>query len=344
MNEYQTRRPTGQASWPIVILAGVEGSGKTWSAVEASGMDLIDRAFFLEVGERMADEYGAVPGADFEIVEHDGTWGNILGAVRWAASQTPADGKAHLLIIDSVTEVWTLLSDIAQHVANTRARNKGRGSGGDAQITMDLWNQAKDALADFLAACRAFPGPVILTARLDNVTVVEGGKPTGEHVWKIRGEKNLPYQATVILQARSPRDWLLTKIASTKMQLPPNGEEKIGPAFTIEGLFERMGVTAGAAASTYVRPSPDGTPHMSQAQRQAVKRERDEFLGRCRSIVDKDALLALQDEAVRLGVREQWVEIGQQLAVTAERAERRMAEDGIETVDPEVVDDAAMGA
>ncbi|HEY4598007.1 hypothetical protein [Corynebacterium sp.] len=83
---------------------------------------------------------------------------------------------------------------------------------------------------------------------------------------------------------------------------------------------------------------------MSQAQRRAVERERDEFLGRCRSIVDKDSLLALQDEVVRLGVRELWMESGQRLAVTAERAERRMAEDGIETVDPEVVDDAAKGA
>lgn len=336
MNEYQTRRPTGQASWPIVILAGVEGSGKTWSAVEASGMDLIDRAFFLEVGERMADEYGAVPGADFEIVEHDGTWGNILGAVRWAASQTPADGKAHLLIVDSVTEVWTLLSDIAQHMANTRSRNKGRGNGGDAQITMDLWNQAKDALADFLAACRAFPGPVILTARLDNVTVVEGGKPTGEHVWKIRGEKNLPYQATVILQARSPRDWLLTKIASTKMQLPPNGEEKIGPGFTIEGLFERMGVTAGAAASTYVRPSPDGTPHQSQAQRQARAREAAALREEIAGLDDLEAIEKLAPRAARLGVDEElrarWREVNHALEAAA---------DGIETVDPEVVTDGA---
>lgn len=333
MNEFRTRRPTGQASWPIVILAGVEGSGKTWSAVEASGMDLVDRAFFIEVGERMADEYGAVPGADFEIVEHDGTWPQILGAVRWAASQTPVDGKANLLIVDSVTEVWTLLSDIAQHMANARARNKGRGGSGDAQITMDLWNQAKDALADFLAACRAFPGPVILTARLDNVTVVEGGKPTGEHVWKIRGEKNLPYQATVILQARSPRDWLLTKIASTKMQLPPNGEEKIGPAFTIKGLFERMGVTAGAAASTYVRPSPDGTPHMSQAQRQAQAREAAAMREKIAALQDLDDMPNLAPDADRLGLgdelRARWREV------------KHAQEAGIETVDPEVMNDGA---
>ncbi|WP_010120192.1 AAA family ATPase [Corynebacterium nuruki] len=342
--QYQTRRPTGQVSWPIIILAGVEGSGKTWAAAEATGAEFIDRAFFLEVGERMADEYGTVPGADYEVIEHDGTWGQILGAARWAAQRSPAPGKANMLIVDSVTEVWTLLSDVAQHMANDRARRKNRGNGGDAQITMDLWNQAKDALADFLGALRSFPGPVILTARLDNVSVVEGGKPTGEHVWKIRAEKNLPYQATVICQARAPRDWMLTKIASTRMQLPPGGELKIGPEFKVTDLLEQMGVTDGSAgASTYVRPSPDGTPHHSQAQRQAARQAAEGFLDRCRDIVDREELLAMQGEAKRLGVYDQWVEIGKELAVNADRAERREESDP-ETVDAEVVTDDGAGS
>lgn len=336
MTELRTRRPTGQVSWPIIILAGVEGGGKTWSAVEATSMDLIDRSFFLEVGERMGDEYAAVPGSDYEIVEHDGTWRQILASVGAAADVAPVEGKANLLIVDSVTEVWTLLSDMAQHEANQRAQRKGRGGNGDAQITMDLWNAAKDALGDFLGALRSFPGPVILTARLDHVSVVEGGKPTGDSTWKIRAEKNLPYQATVIMQARQPRDWLMTKIASTKLQLPPGGEKKIGPSFTVASLLEQMGVTAGTSASTYVRPSPDGTPQQSQAAAQARAREAQEFLDHCRTLTDRDALLQEQAEACRLGVYEKWVEIGKQLAVNAERAERREQDDNIETVNPEV--------
>ncbi|MCJ7859238.1 AAA family ATPase [Corynebacterium kalidii] len=336
MNQLRTRRPTGQVSWPIIILAGVEGGGKTWSAVEATSMDLIDRSFFLEVGERMGDEYAAVPGSDYEIVEHDGTWRQILASVHAAAAVAPAEGKANLMIVDSVTEVWTLLSDMAQHQANMRAQQKGRGGGGDAQITMDLWNAAKDALGDFLGALRSFPGPVILTARLDNVSVVEGGKPTGDTTWKIRAEKNLPYQATVIMQARQPRDWLMTKIASTKLQLPPGGEKKIGPSFTVEALLEQMGVTAATSASTYVRPSPDGTPQQSQAAAQARAREAQEFLERCRTLTDRDALLQEQGEARRLGVYDQWVEIGKRLSSAAQA---EPADDGVETVTPEVVTD-----
>lgn len=336
MTELRTRRPTGQVSWPIIILAGVEGGGKTWSAVEATSMELIDRAFFLEVGERMGDEYAAVPGSDYEIVEHDGTWRQILASVGAAAAVAPADGKANLLIVDSVTEVWTLLSDMAQHQANVRARQKGRGGGGDAQITMDLWNAAKDALGDFLGALRSFPGPVILTARLDHVSVVEGGKPTGDSTWKIRAEKNLPYQATVIMQARQPRDWLMTKIASTKLQLPPGGEKKIGPSFTVEALLEQMGVTAGTSASTYVRPSPDGTPQQSQAAAQEQQKAANELRGKFSELWDLAEIQKLAPEADRLGIGQELRDRWKSVKATAERAERREKDDNIETVTPEV--------
>nr|WP_252860289.1 hypothetical protein [Corynebacterium ulcerans] len=45
MANFVTRKPTGRPSFPIILLAGVEGSGKTWAAVEATGLPLIDRAF-----------------------------------------------------------------------------------------------------------------------------------------------------------------------------------------------------------------------------------------------------------------------------------------------------------
>ncbi|MBV7292331.1 hypothetical protein [Corynebacterium sp. TAE3-ERU16] len=253
--QFQTRRPTCQPSWPLIILAGVEGSGKTWAAVEATGLPHIDRAFFLEVGENMADEYGAVPGADFEIIEHDGTFAQINGAAHWAGAQPAADGKVNLLIVDSMTEIWDLLTNEAQVIANNRRR--GRRGDQEAQITMDLWNRAKDRLADFVGACRRFPGPVILTSRLEQVSIVEGSKPTGEKIWKVRCEKNLPYAATAIVQAREPRKWTLTKIASTRMQLPPGGEMAL-PEFSVAKLLEEMGIETQAAASTFVRPEAGG--------------------------------------------------------------------------------------
>ena len=91
-HEFRTRPPSCEPSWPMIMLAGVEGSGKTWAAAEATGMPIIGRSFFIEVGESMADEYGAVPGAQFEIIEHDGTFRQILGAAQWAASIKPNEG------------------------------------------------------------------------------------------------------------------------------------------------------------------------------------------------------------------------------------------------------------
>lgn len=243
----------------MIMLAGVEGSGKTWAAAEATGMPIIGRSFFIEVGESMADEYGAVPGAQFEIIEHDGTYRQILGAAQWAASIKPNEGMANMLIVDSISKVWELLSDMAQFRANERARKKGRRVDGEAQITMDLWNEAKGALESLLSAFRSFPGPVILTARLDNVAEVEGGRPTGSTLWKIRGEKNIPYAAQAVVQARRPREWTLTKVASTKLQLQPGGEMRLQD-FTVAGLFEQMGVGVQMRPSTHVDLNASGLP------------------------------------------------------------------------------------
>ena len=93
--EFKTRKPSCKASFPLMLLAGIEGAGKTWAAVESTSMSAVDKAFFIEVGESQADAYGAVPGADFLIVEHDGTVGQIRGAIHWACllytSPSPRD-------------------------------------------------------------------------------------------------------------------------------------------------------------------------------------------------------------------------------------------------------------
>lgn len=276
----QTRKPTGKVAWPIILLAGGEGSGKTWAAAEASGIEYIDRAFFLEAGEASADEYGAIPGADYEVIEHDGSFQAMLEAVKAAGEIPAAEGKANMLIIDSITEIWELLTDMAQHQANGR---RGRaGANGEKQITMDLWNSAKGAMSKFIVALRRFPGVVIITSRLDYVAEVEGGKPTGVHVWKIRAEKNLPYQAQVVVQARKPRTWTLTKIMSTRFQLDPGGEMSL-PDFSVEKILDAMGVTPDAAASSYVEPDrehlldpEDGAPQQQQQrpQRQQQQQQR----------------------------------------------------------------------
>jgi len=258
--QFKTRKPTGRASWPFILLTGVEGAGKTWAAVETTAMEQIDRAFFIELGEGMADEYGAVPGADFEVIEHDGTVGQIREAIAWAAEQPAAEGKHNLLIFDSLSELWSLLSDNAQAEANRRAKRKGRRIPDDgAQITMDLWNRATDVWEGVIAQLQRFPGPAIGTARLEMVTVMDDkGQPTSNREWKIQAQKRLPYRAQVIVQARAPRRWTMTKIATTvpELQLEP-GAEMTFDDFSVPKLLTAMGVTADTANTTFVEARQD---------------------------------------------------------------------------------------
>lgn len=257
---FTTRKPSGRASWPFIVLAGVEGGGKTWAAAEATGMEQVDRAFFIELGEGMADEYGNVPGADFEIIEHDGTVGMIREAIAWAAQQPAADGKHNMLVFDSLSELWALLSDNAQQEANRRQKRKGRNVPEDgAQVTMDLWNRATEVWEGIMAQLQRFPGPVIGTARLEVVTIMdEKGQPTKHKDWKIQAQKRLPYRAQVIVQARAPRQWTMTKIATTvpELQLEP-GREVTFDDFSVAKLLTKMGVGADTAASTFQTASTD---------------------------------------------------------------------------------------
>ena len=259
--EFKTRKPSCKASFPLMLLAGIEGAGKTWAAVEATGMESVDRAFFIEVGESQADAYGAVPGADFEIIEHDGTVGQIRGAIHWASQQAPAEGKHNLLIIDSMTEIWQLLQDNGQEEANRRARSKGRKVPEDGvRLSMDLWNQMKSTWNGLLQQCRQFPGPVLMTSRLELVTAMdEKGNPTRDKFWKVQAEKNLPFHCQVVVQARAPRQWTMTKIATTapELQLQPGAEMTFND-FSVAKLLDGMGIGADAAPTTFVETRPDG--------------------------------------------------------------------------------------
>ena len=255
-----TRKPNCKAAWPLVLLAGMPGAGKTWAAVEATSMKQVDRAFFIELGEGVADEYGLIPGADFEIVEHDGTVGNIREAIEWATAQTPAEGKFNMIIFDSLSELWDLLSDNAQIEANKRATRKGRNVSPDGSpIGPDLWRRATNVWESIIAQLHRFPGPVVATARMEMVTMFDdSGQPTKHKEWKIQAQKRLPFRANAVIEARQPRVWTMTKIATTvpELQLEP-GQEMTFKEFSLARLFEKMGVAADTAPSSFQEASRD---------------------------------------------------------------------------------------
>lgn len=249
----QTRKPTGKPVWPMALIAGREKSGKTYTAAQASCSEHIGRTFWLAFGEDDPDEYGAMPGARIEIVDHDGSPAGLLAAIRAASAEPMADGKPHLIVLDSGTRLWNALSELAQLEADQRAKVKAERYGkkanpdGENDISMDLWNRAKTRHARIIKALHDHQGPVIITARMEQVAVIDkAGKPTAEKDWKIQTEKTLPYDVGAIVRIPERGTFQLQGIRSLRLSI---GEQaQTVPDFTVEQLWDRMGCFDGQTA------------------------------------------------------------------------------------------------
>ncbi|QXW04041.1 AAA family ATPase [Rhodococcus globerulus] len=229
-----TRKPTAKPSWPVLLIAGVEKSGKSWACAQASASERIGRTLWVSIGETDPDQYGAIPGADFEIVEHDGSYKGILEVLAEIAS-LPAEDKPTLLVVDSMTRLWDLIGDGAQKWANTRAKGDSEGI-----ITMDLWNKANKYWAHLIQAILAHDGPVLMTARLEAVTVVDSrGKPTPVKADKIKTKKSLPYDVDGVIEMPERGKTYISAVRSVNLQLQERTEF---PNFTVDDLWSKLGL------------------------------------------------------------------------------------------------------
>jgi len=70
----KSRKPTGVVPYPVILLEGPEKAGKTWAALLLSRSERVGQTYVLDLGEGSADEYGAIPGVRYEVLEHDGTY------------------------------------------------------------------------------------------------------------------------------------------------------------------------------------------------------------------------------------------------------------------------------
>ncbi|MEV8023698.1 hypothetical protein [Microbacterium sp. NPDC080220] len=237
-----TRKPTGLPSWPVTLLAGREKAGKSWTALQGSASPLVGRTLYIGVGEDDPDEYAAIPGASFEIVLHDGTYAGIRGAVEDAVSAPTVDGKPTLIIFDSATRAWNLIVDNAQAVANRKAKGRQDPMTGDYSVTPDLWNAAAAQWAGIINPLLRHQGPVVITARLDNVMVMRNGQPTNEKEWKVQGHKTLPFDASAVVEMRERGHFLLTGVRSARIALP---EPRLVPEFSLPWFWDMLGLAQG---------------------------------------------------------------------------------------------------
>ncbi|XUL89989.1 AAA family ATPase [Streptomyces galilaeus] len=252
----KTRKPTGVVPWPLILIEGEEASGKTYSAAEFSASQRIGQMYWIDLAEGSADEYAAIPGADYVIIEHDGTYRDILEqieAVHDAAREAAAAGEPPVVLtIDSVSALWRLLTNWTQERARRTKKNaKALAEDPDSavDIAMNLWNDAVERWQRIMHLLQTLPGIAIVLARGKQVSAVDdfGNPVTGRKEWKVSGHKDLGFDVTVWVRFLRDEDPQIIKARSLKLRVEKRRPLRV-PDFTIETLvFESLGCSTASA-------------------------------------------------------------------------------------------------
>lgn len=198
----RTRQPTGVPPWPLVLIEGPEKSGKSYAAAEFTASEHIGQAYWIDLGEGAADEYAAIEGANYLVVDHDGSWYDILGQVEEVRAAAATSEKPVVLVIDSMTAEWDLLKDWASHRAKaSKFAQKQLREDPNAEVkpSMNLWNDAYDRHRSLMKLLMTFPGIVVMTARGKDIAALDqDGRPIPKaREYRVEGHKTLPYDASV---------------------------------------------------------------------------------------------------------------------------------------------------
>lgn len=267
MPELRTRKPTGRAPFPFVLVEGAAFSGKGWSWAQLSASDRVGRTVAIVTGERDGDEYAARFGRNYELAVHDGTYASILEQVRAACDHLEYDdqGRPPVVAIDSATNLWSLLKNEAQlkayrrAVKNAEQWNKPKPSDiEECQIHMDLWNWVKSRWRRIIDPLMHFDGISVVTARGREVAEVDGRTPTGDSKWKVDAHKSLPYDVDVHIRTLEPRKAMLCGARSVKNEIGPDTKKKLPADWSLEWLiWEVLECDAGGANYTPMSADPD---------------------------------------------------------------------------------------
>lgn len=231
--QLKTRPPTGRVPWPLILIEGGEKAGKSWACAELSASDKVGRTYWVDLGEGAADEYGAVPGARYEVVEHNGTMGQLISiaaAVKAEAQRAADAGEPPVvLVIDSMTAEWDLLKGMADAKARARRQRqlarKGKELDPDAEISisMDLWNEINSKHRQLMNILMTTPGIVVMTARGKEVAALDStGRPVeGSREYKVEGQKSLAFDAAVWVRVGLDHDPVIIGARSVHSGIRP---------------------------------------------------------------------------------------------------------------------------
>lgn len=245
----RTRIPTGIPNWPMILLEGPDSVGKSFQAAQFTGCERTGQAYWLDMGEGAGDEYINVPGADYLILDHDGSWVDIITQIQEAVNEPTVEGKPSVLVVDSMSNVWDMLK--AWVNARARGSKKNRqilAADPDAEIkpAPNLWNDANDRHHQLLNLLSRFPGVVVLTAKgKETIAMDDAGRPIpGVKDYSVEANKNLPFRVNAHVRlSRDSAPMVVSFRSATNGLRPGVDNPQRYPDFTLEDLvFNTMGL------------------------------------------------------------------------------------------------------
>jgi hypothetical protein len=263
VGEMPARCITVAAEDHLYLTDGFVVTHNSWACAQFSTSNRTGQMYWIDLGEGAADEYGAIPDAKYLVVEHDGTWGQIYGAVLAVRdeAQKAADAGAPpvVLVVDSMTAEWDMLKDWASDKARQRHNAKARkfngkqlGDDEEPKIAMDLWNEANSRHRKLMTALMTFPGIVLITARGKDVAALDdkGNPIPNAREYRVEGQKTIGYDASCWIRLDRSKPGIVVGVRSVHTGLRPGYDDPIELAkdWTVEGIvFDTLKCEPGQA-------------------------------------------------------------------------------------------------
>lgn len=243
----KTRKPTGAVPWPLILIEGEEKAGKSWACAELSASERVGQTYWIDLAEGAADEYGAVPGARYLVVEHDGSWRDIIGQVKEIKVEAQ---RAHdageppvVVVIDSMTAEWVMLTEWVEARARRSERGKAvlsKDADAEVPVSANYWNDANSRHRRLMTILMTFPGIVVITARGKEVAEMDkkGNPIPGRKGYKVEGQKGLAFDASVWVRVFRTQPTQIVGARSVHAGIKPGTDEpREVKDFTLEWLI-----------------------------------------------------------------------------------------------------------
>jgi hypothetical protein len=334
----KTHTPTGAVPWPLVLLEGEEHSGKSWTLAEFSRSEKIGEMFWIPLGENgIADQYGRIPGARYEVVDLEtGDYLELMDVIGkisgYAAERKAAGDKPVVLAIDSASGVWQGLKDWTDQRAKSSRRGRemlARDPHAEVPKPRNLWNDTNLRWSRFQRALKTFPGIVVVTARGRWVskTGPDGQPVEGQKEWSVETNSQLTYATDVWVRMKRESGAEVVGVRSVDHGQKPGQERVPEPVRAPEAegrllewlLFDVLGVDPTTAYTPEyrefssgeltederVRPEEPESDNSRNGRRQAAQRRnrtKKEWVEAIAGCTDLDCTRALWMEAQQAGL------------------------------------------